>query len=119
MVVSMDDDGHFQNADGKVGVADTNQVPSAWCAYTAKVDGKAVTLAMFDAPSNPRHPATWFTMGEKPGEFAYLAGTLNLQQEPLTIPAGQPLQVRYGVALWDGAVDARPIGDLYQRWVSW
>ncbi len=119
MVASMDDGGHFQNADGKTGVTGTNLVPSAWCAYTAKVDGKPVTLAMFDAPSNLRHPATWFTMGDKPGEFAYLSDTLNLKQEPLSISAGQPLQVRYGVALWDGAIDKKSIDALYRRWVSW
>ena len=102
----------------KTGVAGTNLVPSAWCAYTAKVDGNPVTLAMFDAPGNPRHPATWYTMGDKPGEFAYLSNTLNLQQTPLTISAGQPLKVRYGVALWDGVLEAMPIDALYRQWVS-
>jgi hypothetical protein len=29
------------------------------------------------------------------------------------------LQVRYGVALWDGAIGAKPIDALYRRWLSW
>ncbi len=115
---SMDDAGHFQNADGKTGVAGTNLVRSAWCAYTARADGKLVTLAMFDHPRNPRHPAKWYTMGERPGEFAYLANTLNLKQEALVLPAGAPLEVRYGVALWDGEVDAGRIDRVYQRWLA-
>ncbi len=44
-------------------------VQSNWCAYTAAVDGKPVTVAMFGHPANPR-PTTWFTMA-KP--FAYLS----------------------------------------------
>ncbi|MFV2069537.1 MAG: DUF6807 family protein [Pirellulales bacterium] len=118
-LASMDDGGHFQNADGKTGVEATNLVRSAWCAYSAKADGKPVTLAMFDAPSNPRHPAKWYTMGDKPKEFAYLSATLNLKQEPMTISAGHPLKVRYGVALWDGAIDGAPIDALYRQWMAW
>lgn len=113
---SMDDGGHFLNADGKTGVAGTNLVRSRWCAYQALADGKPVTFAMLDHPSNARFPATWYTMGDKPGEFAYMTNTLNLKKKPLTIAAGKPLDLRYGVALWDGRVDAQSIETLYRRW---
>jgi methane monooxygenase PmoA-like len=108
---SMDAGGRFQNADGKTGVEDTNDKRSAWCAYSAKADGKPVTVAMFDCPKNPRHPATWFTMDSR---FAYLAATLDLSKQPLVVEAGKPLELRYGVALWDGQVSIDQIHATYR-----
>ncbi len=114
-VQSMDTGGAFVNANGKTGVDGTNEARSAWCAYTAQADGKRVTVAMFDHPVNIRHPATWFTM-ETP--FAYLAGTLELAKQPLTVAPGKPLELRYGVAVWDGTAGPSQIEKLYRRWVG-
>ncbi|MEN8165431.1 MAG: DUF6807 family protein, partial [Acidobacteriota bacterium] len=111
-VESMDAGGRFQNADGKTGVEDTNDKRSAWCAYSAKADGKPVTVAIFDCPKNPRHPATWFTMDAR---FAYLAATLNLSKQPLGVEAGKPLELRYGVALWDGQVSKDQIDATFRE----
>jgi len=113
-VASMDTGGQFQNAEGKTGVSGTNAVRSAWCAYSASAEGKPVTAAIFDHPSNPRHPATWFTMER----FAYLSATLGLNKEPLKIPSGKPLVLRYGVALWDGKPQKEQIHQVYQVWVK-
>ena len=76
-------------------------VAAKWCAYTAKADGKPVTVAVFDHPRNPRHPNKMFTMGPP---FAYLSATLNLWKEPMVLKAGDTLHLSYGVALWDGEV---------------
>ena len=111
-IESMDAGGHFQNADGKTGVEDTNDKRSAWCAYSAKADGKPVTVAIFDCPKNPRHPATWFTLDLR---FAYLSATLDLSKRPLVVEADKPLELRYGVALWDGQVSKDQIHALYRE----
>jgi hypothetical protein len=74
-----------------------------------------VTVAMFDDPGNPRHPATWFTMN---APFAYLSATLDLQAKALTITKDQPLNVRYGLALWDGEVPPADIQRLFQTWIQ-
>ncbi len=114
-VVSMDSGGHFVNADGKTGVSGTNNARSGWCAYSASVDGKPVTVAMFDSAGNPRHPATWFTMDQG---FAYLSATLDLSRQPLVIEPGKPLRLRYHVAVWDGKVDAAEIAAVYREAVG-
>jgi len=116
---SMDEVGQFLDAGTdtvEVVRGDERNFRSTWCAYTAEADGKTVTAAMFDHPDNPRHPATWFTMA-KP--FAYLSATLNLHKEALEITRDNPLTVRYGVAVWDGRIEADRIDRLYRRWVSW
>lgn len=115
---SMDADGEFRNPDNDPGVifrGEERLLRSRWCAYTAKADGKVVTVAMFDHPDNPRHPATWFTMA-KP--FAYLSATMRLHEEPLKIVAGKPLSLRYGVALWDGRPETAKIDELYKQWIA-
>jgi len=111
-VQSMDVGGKFLNADGKTGVAGTNDARSAWCACSAAADGKPVTVAIFDFPTNPRHPATWFTLDQG---FAYLSATLNLSKQPLKIESGKPLSLRYAVAVWDGPVEKSKIDALYRR----
>ena len=109
---SMDKGGTFFNADGGTAVAGTNVTKSNWCAYSANADGKPVTVAMFDHPSNERHPATWYTM-ETP--FAYLSATLALDKEPLQ---KLDLVLTYGVAAWDGRVSKEKIEETYQRWLK-
>jgi hypothetical protein len=111
-VRSMDAAGPFVNANGKTGVEGTNAARSAWCAYSASAEGKPVTVAVFDDPKNPRHPATWFTM-DKP--FAYVSATLDLSRQPLVIESGKPLELRYAVAVWDGKVEVRTIAEAYRR----
>ncbi len=117
-VQSMDKVGRFFNADGKDGQivkgSEQRLVRSRWCAYTAPADGKPVTVAIFDHPKNPRHPAVMFTM---PKRFAYLSATLNLWKEPFVLKAGQTLKLQYAVVLCDGRVEAAQIDQLYRRWI--
>lgn len=88
---------------------------ASWCAIRVVTeDGKTGTVAMFDAPGNPR-PALWFTMDNP---FAYLSATLDLSRAPLSLAAGAPLTLDYGVAAWDEAVDAEQIDALYRSWLA-
>ena len=115
-VTSMDAAGRFFNSEGKEGptVRGSERVsPAKWCAYTSQADGKPVTVAMFDSPRNPR-PAQFFTM--RP--FAYLSATLNLWKQPMTIKRGEPIDLCYGVALWDGQVEPAGVQAVYARWVQ-
>lgn len=88
---------------------------ATWCAIHAQADGEPVTIAMFDHPDNPRHPATWFTMNDP---FAYITATLDLEREKMTISRDKPLRVKYGVAAWDGDTDKAVIEQAYQSWLN-
>ena len=116
-VQSMDNNGEFVYAGGEPGPifrGDERLTEGAWCAYRSAVEGKLVTLAMFDDPGNPR-PATWFTMKE---HFAYLSATMRLHETPLEVTADKPMTLRYGVALWDGHRSNQEIETLYQLWLK-
>ncbi|MBM3852441.1 MAG: hypothetical protein FJ399_04715 [Verrucomicrobia bacterium] len=115
-VESMDNVGEFFNSAKSEGesVRGTERLTNAaWCAYTAAVAGRPVTVAVFSHPANLRHPPRMFTMTSK---FAYLGATLNLWKEPSTLEAGRPIDLRYGVAAWDGRPDAAAVEALYRRW---
>jgi hypothetical protein len=113
-VRAMDERGEFFTPDstpGEVVRGDEKLYSGRWCAYLSDVDGKPVTVAMFDHPGNPR-PATWFTMARP---FAYLSATLRLHQEPLAVGADRSLQLKYGIAVWDGHVGRDAIEVAYKR----
>ena len=76
--------------------------PCRWMAYTAKADGKPVTVAIFDTKDNPRPMLAFAMGGEGSEEFAYLSATANLQREPITLTTEKPVTFRYRLALWDG-----------------
>jgi hypothetical protein len=121
-VKSMDNGGRFffDEKHGKSCVVrgDERVTQAHWAAYTAKVDGKPVTVAIFDSPENPL-PMYAFTMGDNSPHFAYLAATLNLyRREPLEFQAGKPLTLRWGVALWDGEATPATVEAAYQAWLQ-
>lgn len=115
---SMDAGGHFFNADDKSGEivrGDERLTATKWSAYTANCNGKPVTAAILDHPDNVRHPARMFTMSHP---FAYLSATLNAWKEPLVVHAEKPLELSYGVALWDGEVTKATVEKLYRQWLK-
>ena len=117
-VRDMDGDADFFNSSGEPGDifrGAERLVEADWCAVTGTIEGEPVTVAMFGHPDNPRHPATWFTM---PESFAYLSATLNLHEKKLTITRDEPLNVRYGIALWDHGVGAETVDDCYRTWLE-
>ncbi len=109
---TMDKDGRFFNDtgknDGENVRGDERLTPCRWMAYTAKLNGEPVTVALFDHPSNPI-PMTAFTMGDSGQSFAYLGATMNLHRKPFEMKAGQTLVARYRIAVWDGEVSPETI----------
>ena len=117
-VESMDTGGALFNSEGNAGETvrgDERLLRADWCAYTAKANGKVVTVAMFGHPDNLRHPTQWFTMTRP---FAYLSATLNLHREPLKVISGKPPALRYAVVVWDNRVDNEQIEKVYDWWIN-
>ncbi len=116
LLESMDKVATFMNSSGQPGEiigGDHRLVPATWVACTGPTaDGKMVTIAIFDHPDNLRYPSQKFTMAVP---FAYISTTLNWK-EPLQLKAGEPLDLCYGVAVWDGAVQAEQIEKAFRKW---
>lgn len=128
-VESMDKAGVFRfggAAEGEVVRGTERLTPGMWAAYTAPVDGKPVTVAMFDHPEN-RRPVLWFTMLDP---FSYLSATVDLKRHPLELdPSAQEsgeggsteagdVAFVYGAALWDGEAADDAIEAAYAAWAA-
>jgi hypothetical protein len=117
---TMDKGGRFFNSTGKNDGATVNGderlTPCRWMAYTAKLNGQPVTVALFDHPSNPV-PMTVFTMGDAGGAFAYMSATVNLHRKPVELKAGQSFVAKYRVAVWDGEVTPEIVEKTYTDFV--
>jgi len=116
-VRSMDKNGTFvlsESDEGEVVRGDEKLYRGRWCAYTANVEGKTVTVAIFSHTGN-RRATTWFTMKDP---FAFLSATMNLHKAPVTLKAGQRISLVYGIAAWDGKIEPAQIERTYQLWLQ-
>jgi hypothetical protein len=115
-VEEMDNGGRFFNStgknDGEIVRGDERLTLCKWIAYTAKLDGQPVTVAIFDHPSNPV-PMTAFTMGDASAAFAYMSATTNFYRKPVKLDAGNTFSVKYRIAVWDGETPPEVIEKTY------
>lgn len=51
--------GRMTNSEGKVGAKECWGKSAAWCDYVGPVNGQTVGIAVFDAPTNMKHPPRW------------------------------------------------------------
>ena len=119
-VQEMDKNGRFFNSTGKnvdENVrGDERLTPCRWMAYTAKADGKPVTVVLFDHPSNPV-PMSAFTMGDTGGPFAYMSATMNMHRKTIELKAGQSFAFKYRIAVWDGEISPETVEAQYSAFV--
>jgi hypothetical protein len=117
---TMDKEGRFFNSNGNVGEVfrgDERLTTCNWMAYTAKLNGEPVTVAMFGRLENSI-PTVAFTMGETGKSFAYMSITLNFHRQPLDLKPDTTLTLDYRVAVWDGEVSAETIEKAYQEYAT-
>lgn len=96
--------------------------PSKWMLYYGKIDGKPASIAMYDHPTNLRHPTTWHArdyglvaanpfgmhhfLGKEKG-----AGAVNIE-------SGDSLQLRYRVEFFNSIVTAELIEEKFQAFAK-
>ncbi len=77
-------------------------------------------MVMLDHPDNARSPSPWYasTRADTYGEgWANFVNAAFLWAEPLTLPAGQTLALRYRVIVHDGRWDLDRIRAEHARWI--
>jgi len=110
------------NSEGAVGEKQIWGKRARWVDYSGTVEGEKLGIAIFDHPSNPKHPTYWHARGY--GLFAVNPfGEHDFYNDPtrdgsITIPAGGTLVLRYRVLIHPGsAVDAN-VAEAYARYAS-
>lgn len=114
--------GHIVNSEG-VRDGQTWGKRAAWCDYYGPVGTNVVGIAIFDHPSNPRHPTWWHVRDY--GLFAAnpfgrhdFEGLPDKHAGDLKIPAGQSVTFRYRVVLHPGDQKTGRIAERYADYVK-
>ncbi len=105
------------------GLEGTNKIwgqAAKWVDYSATVDGTPAGVAIFDHPSNLRHPTQWHARGYSlcaANPFASRSFSRNKGPDgAYTLPAGQTLSLSYRVVIHEGPSDPARIEQLFTAW---
>ncbi|HTU47250.1 MAG TPA: PmoA family protein [Bryobacteraceae bacterium] len=115
-------DVHMLNSNGAVGEKAIWGKPADWVSYSGDIDGKPVSVTVFDSPKSFRHPTTWHARAY--GLFAANPfGLREFTKDPnkdgsWTIPEGKSLLFRYRVVIRDGEFPASEIGEAYRHYAN-
>lgn len=109
--------GNLVNAEGASGEKATFAKPSRWCGFhgRASIAGAPIEgLALFDHPGNPWGLAPWFTR-----DYGFASPTpMNFLKEPMVIPEGKTLKLRYRVVAHAGTPAEAGLDALHAEWAG-
>ncbi len=113
--------GKMVDADGRTGMVKVWGKRSNWVDYTAEIDGERLGVAMFDHPSNPRHPTYWHARDY--GLFALNPFGQNAfdpekEESHWKLPKGQNLTFRWRVVVHPGDAETGHVADLYREYAT-
>lgn len=113
------------NSHGDVGEAKTWGKPAPWCDYSGEMEDIGWRgLAVFDHPTNLRHPTSWHVRGyglmgancfgySYFGEKKHNEGLLPAENGDYTIPEGERLDMNYRVYVHSGDVEKADVAERY------
>jgi hypothetical protein len=113
---------HMLNSNGGQGEHAIWGKPADWVDYSGTVDGKAVSVAVFDNPKSFRHPTTWHARA-----YGLLAANPfglrefdndDAKDGSWTVPEGKSITFRYRVLIHDGELTALQLADLYKQYAA-
>ncbi len=112
--------GTIRNSRGGLGEEGCWGKRAEWCDYTGSVSGKTVGVAVFDYPSNLRHPTYWHVrayglFAANPFGISYFEGDRSLNGS-ITIGKGDCLGFRYRVLLHLGVVDSNVLNEVFTEY---
>lgn len=113
--------GHIVNSEGAREGATWGK-RAKWCDYYGPVNGKTVGAAVFDHPSNPKHP-TWWHVRDYGLFAANPFGVHDFEKKPpgtgnFTIPAGKSATFRYRFYLHEGDEKQAKVEERYQEYAA-
>lgn len=104
------------NERGTTSIEKANGEQARWCSYFGPLarPGQSGGVALFDHPSNPRHPTPFFVMN-KP--FGYLSAAPTFRGG-FELRSGETLTFRWGVLSYLGRPEAATLNHRFQQWTS-
>lgn len=114
--------GKITNAEGKTTEANAWGKRSPWVDYAGSIAGKPMGIAIFDHPSNPKHPTYWHVRSY--GLFAAnIFGEHHFHADEsrdggITLAKGEKLSFRYRILIHDGSSASARVARKYKRWAA-
>lgn len=113
--------GHIVNSEG-VRDGATWGKRAAWCDYYGPVEGQVVGVAIFDHPSNPRHP-TWWHVRDYGLYAANPFGIHDFEKKErgagnLTIPAGESVTFKWRFYFHRGNEIEGKVAEHFRQYAS-
>jgi hypothetical protein len=109
----------LMNSDRLTGTEKIWGKPAKWVKYTASVSGARTGLAVFDHPSNLRHPTGWHARGYSlcsANPFASGSFAKDKSKDgSYTLPTGQTLNLHYLVVIYDGELPPQEADKIFAR----
>jgi hypothetical protein len=108
------DGGRVLNSSGADTVAEVNGESASWAAYTGALpSGETAGVAIFDHPSNPRHPTPFFVMNR----FGYISAAPTFR-EALPLDTATALKLRFAVVTFMGETRRDNLEKSFRLWSS-
>lgn len=114
--------GVMTNSEGASGEKAIWGKRATWVDYSGTVDGENLGIAMFDHPSNPKHPSHWHARAY--GLFAVNPfGERDFYNDKsrdgsLTIEPGQSVTFRYRLWIHSGDAQQAGVAEQYKKWAN-
>ena len=111
--------GKMRNAEGAIGEKNVWGKRSPWVDYAGTVGGEQLGVAIFDHPTNPRHPTYWHSRSY--GLFAAnIFGVRDFESDKskdgkLELEAGKSLRFRYRVVIHPGDSDSAGLAAQFKK----
>jgi hypothetical protein len=114
-------EGHIVNSEG-VRDGEAWGKRAKWCDYYGPVKGQVFGIAIFDHPSNPRHP-TWWHVRDYGLFAANPFGAHDFEKQPagagkLVVPAGKSVTFRYRFYFHRGDEKEGKVAEQYERFAK-
>jgi hypothetical protein len=113
--------GKMVNAEGAVGMKNVWGKRSNWVDYYGMLDGEQLGVAIFDHPSNPRHPTYWHARDYglfALDPFGQHAFDESAPESHWTVEAGDSLHFRWRVLIHAGDTASAHIAALYNAYAK-
>jgi hypothetical protein len=95
-----------------------------WVAYWGEIDGKTCGVAIFDHPTNLRHPTWWHArdyglVAANPfGQFYFERGKHKRGAGEFRLKHNERLELRYRFVFFAGTAEEADIAGKYDRWLT-
>lgn len=104
----------FLDSKGRTSGKEIHGQSARWLNFGGKdPDGAETGIAIFDHPTNPRHPSPWYVAPEMP----YFSPAL-LFQEPLTLKVGEELHLAYRILVHAGPGNQQTLDAEYKKFAK-